>query len=97
MTTAEAGRGGDHPMAVTDRPCKRVGGGRGWAVDERWRRVGIENLQAAGRGYVSQYYTVYGSLAHYFFFYGSILILRSKNLTERFTDICSDTKDKICI
>jgi hypothetical protein len=49
LTIAGAG-GGGASSSCRDRPCKRVEGGRGWAGDERWRRVEI--LQAAGRGYV---------------------------------------------
>jgi len=57
---------------------------------------GGRELAGCGEGLCIILY-VYGAIAHYFFFYGTILILRSKNLTERFTDICSDTKDKMCV
>ncbi len=46
---------------------------------------GVRELAYFGRGYV-----LYCIIAHYFFFYGSILTLRSKILTERFTDIYKD-------
>ncbi len=75
-------------MAVTGlaREWGEGGDGRGMRGGAGWGR----ELAGHGKGLR----IIYGALAHYFFFYGSILILRSKNLTEKFTDICSDTKDK---
>jgi hypothetical protein len=52
---------------------------------------GVGELAGRGEGLC----IIYGAIvAHYFFFYDAILILKSKNLNERFSDICSDTKIK---